>query len=330
MVKHIATALCLLLISSVAQTADKEGAKDHPLTGRFEGSEIIEYSFKNFDEFQFIVEPLTSRNKNENTKHMITKEGKLTRITYRAPKGTSSLAVFRAYQDALTQNEAEIVYQCSGNSGPESCTAQGSGNNFKYVAPGYSVFSLLFGNAQNDKTRYMVAKISRPEGDVYISVHVIQSSKTNSEDSSERVFAQIDLVEEKAQESKVVMVKADEMAKEIELNGKIALYGLYFDTNKASIKTESKPTLDEIAKLLKENPGLKLLVVGHSDNQGDFDYNIDLSKRRAASVKEALVENYGINAARLKPWGVGYSAPVASNDSEQGRSKNRRVELVKQ
>ncbi|MCW8857819.1 MAG: OmpA family protein, partial [Kangiella sp.] len=86
----------------------------------------------------------------------------------------------------------------------------------------------------------------------------------------------------------------------------------------------------EIAKLLKDNSELKLLVVGHSDNQGDFDYNIDLSKRRAESVKQALVSNYGINAARLKPWGVGYAAPVASNKAEPGRAKNRRVELVKQ
>ncbi|MCW9029585.1 MAG: DUF4892 domain-containing protein [Kangiella sp.] len=330
MMRIFAIAISILCWTVGSHAADVENAQDHPLTGRFEGAEIIEYSYSDFDEFQFIVEPLTSRVKNDNAKHMVTKEGKLTRITYRAPKGTSSLAVFRAYKDALTKNKADIIFECSGNSGPESCTTQGSGNNFKYVAPGYSVFSLIFGNAQNDKTRYLVAKISRPEGDAYVSLHVIQNARTNSEDTSERVFAQVDVVEEKAQESKVVMVKASEMAQEIDLNGKVALYGLYFDTNKASIKTESKPTLDEIAKLLKDNPELKLLVVGHSDNQGDFDYNIDLSKRRAESVKQALVSNYGINAARLKPWGVGYAAPVASNKAEPGRAKNRRVELVKQ
>lgn len=315
---------------TAAQAADVEGAKDHALTGRFEGAEIIEYSYKEFDEYRFIVEQLTSRVKKDNAKHMVTKEGKVTRITYRAPKGTSSLAVFRAYEEALAENDAEIIYECNGNSGEKSCTAKGNGNNFKYIAPGYSVLALVFGNAVNEKTRYLVAKTTRPEGDAYVSLQVIQNARTNSDDTSERVFAQIDIVEEKAQESKVVMIKASEMAQEIDLNGRVALYGLYFDTDKASIKSESKPTLEEIAKLLKNNPSLKLLVVGHSDNQGDFDYNVDLSKRRAASVKAALVDNYGINSSRLKPWGVGYAAPVASNKGEQGRAKNRRVELVAQ
>ncbi|WP_223669862.1 OmpA family protein [Kangiella shandongensis] len=330
MLRIIAVTISIMCWAVTAPAADVEGAKDHPLTGRFEGAEIIEYSYRDFDEFRFIVEPLTSRVKKENAKHMVTREGKLTRMTYRAPQGTSSLAMFRAYEDALAKNNAEIIFECSGNSGQESCTTRGSGNNFKYVAPGYSVLALVFGNAHNDKTRYLVAKIARAEGDAYVSLHVIQNGRTNSEGSSERVFAQVDVLEEKAQESKVVMVKASEMAEKIDLNGKVALYGLYFDSNKASIKSESKPTLDEIAKLLKDNPDLKLLVVGHSDNQGDFAYNVDLSKRRAASVKQALTSNYGINASRLKPWGVGYAAPVASNNAEQGRAKNRRVELVAQ
>jgi outer membrane protein OmpA-like peptidoglycan-associated protein len=330
MKQFIAVVLSVLCWAGSVEAKDVDGSSDHALTGRFEGADIIEYSYQEFDEFHFIVEPLTSRVKKDNAKHMVTKEGKLTRITYRAPKGTSSLAVFRAYKDALEKNDAEIVYECKGNSGTESCTNKGNGNNFKYVAPGYSVLTLVFGNAQNDQTRYLVAKMSRPEGDAYVSIHVIQNARTNSEDSSERVFAQVDVLEEKAQESKVVMVKASEMAEKIDVSGRVALYGLYFDTNKSSIKSESKPTLDEIAKLLKENPSLKLLVVGHSDNQGDFDYNVNLSKQRAAAVKQALVDNYGIDANRLKPWGVGYAAPVSSNKAEAGRALNRRVELVKQ
>lgn len=86
--------------------------------------------------------------------------------------------------------------------------------------------------------------------------------------------------------------------------------------------------LDEIARLLRENPELELLVVGHTYNQGGFDYNIDLSRRRATSVTEALVSDYGIERARLTPWGVGYTAPEASNVTEDGRALNCRVELV--
>ncbi|HQT94667.1 MAG: hypothetical protein B7Z61_00790 [Acidobacteria bacterium 37-71-11] len=86
----------------------------------------------------------------------------------------------------------------------------------------------------------------------------------------------------------------------------------------------------EIAKLLKAHPEMRLYVVGHTDNAGSFDHNLTLSKDRAQSVTNALVKTYGIAATRLRPFGVGPTAPVASNRSEEGRAKNRRVELVEQ
>ena len=112
--------------------------------------------------------------------------------------------------------------------------------------------------------------------------------------------------------------------------GRVALYGILFDTGKADVKPESKPALEEIAKLLKSDSNLKLRVVGHTDNQGSLDGNIALSKRRAESVNAALVGQYGISGQRLSAFGVADLAPVASNAQEEGRSKNRRVELVPQ
>lgn len=120
------------------------------------------------------------------------------------------------------------------------------------------------------------------------------------------------------------------MADRIDAEGRVALYGIYFDTDSAAVKPDSRPTLDEIAGLLRDSPGLKLLVVGHTDNQGGFDYNIDLSTRRAAAVAEALADGHGVDPGRFKPWGVGYTAPVAANTNEAGRARNRRVELVPQ
>ncbi|MBV9489754.1 MAG: OmpA family protein, partial [Verrucomicrobia bacterium] len=108
-----------------------------------------------------------------------------------------------------------------------------------------------------------------------------------------------------------------------------ALYGIYFDTNRTDIKPESRPTLEQIADLLKRQPDLKLLVVGHTDNVGDFESNRDLSQRRAASVVNALVTGFGIAPDRLVPFGVSYASPVASNGTAEGRSQNRRVELVR-
>ena len=112
--------------------------------------------------------------------------------------------------------------------------------------------------------------------------------------------------------------------------GKAAVYGIYFDTGKAEIKPESEPALKEIAKLLQADPKLKLYVVGHTDNSGGLDYNMKLSKDRADAVVKALTGKYGIAASRLSAFGVGPLAPVASNQTEEGRAKNRRVELVAQ
>jgi len=94
------------------------------------------------------------------------------------------------------------------------------------------------------------------------------------------------------------------------------------------IKPESKPTLDEIAKLLSGQPELSVFIVGHTDNQGAYDYNIDLSRKRAAAVAAALAKSCNIAPARMRTAGVGFLAPVGSNATEDGRALNRRVELV--
>ncbi len=110
----------------------------------------------------------------------------------------------------------------------------------------------------------------------------------------------------------------------------MALYGIYFDTDKAELKPESEPTLVEISKLLKADAKLKLFVVGHTDNVGTFDHNLKLSQASAAAVVAALTKKHGVAAARLTPFGAGPTSPVASNAAEAGRAKNRRVELVAQ
>jgi len=112
--------------------------------------------------------------------------------------------------------------------------------------------------------------------------------------------------------------------------GSASVYGIYFDFDKADIKPESEPAIKEIAKLLQENKTLKLYVVGHTDNVGSLDYNLKLSKARADAVIRELTTKYKISPDRLKAFGVGSLAPVATNKTEEGRAKNRRVELVEQ
>lgn len=118
------------------------------------------------------------------------------------------------------------------------------------------------------------------------------------------------------------------LAQGIDRDGKISVYGIYFDTDKADVKAESKPALDEIAKLLKSRPELKLLVVGHTDISGALAHIRTLSEARARAVAKVMVSDYQIGEVRLEGYGVGPLAPTAPNASADGRVKNRRVELV--
>lgn len=125
-----------------------------------------------------------------------------------------------------------------------------------------------------------------------------------------------------------IVVNAEALATQIEKTGRVAVYGIYFDTDKADLKPESAPTLAQIARLLELRPRLSLFVDGHTDNQGGEDYNLSLSRRRSAAVVSALVANHGIARARLEARGFGATDPVDTNDTEAGRAQNRRVELV--
>jgi OmpA-OmpF porin, OOP family len=138
-----------------------------------------------------------------------------------------------------------------------------------------------------------------------------------------------------------VIIQKGDMAQDIEANAQVfsndirttghaAVYGIYFDTGKAEVKSESQAALQEIAKLLASEPSLKLFVVGHTDSVGRLETNMKLSQERAEAVVQALTRSHGVAATRLKGQGAGPIAPVASNRAEEGRAKNRRVELVEQ
>ena len=127
-----------------------------------------------------------------------------------------------------------------------------------------------------------------------------------------------------------IIANADVFAGDIKATGHAAVYGIYFETGKSEIQPNSEQALGEIAKLLRVDTELAVYIVGHTDNVGSLDANMKLSQARADAVIKALVKGYGINAERMKSYGAGPYAPVASNDTEEGRAKNRRVELTKQ
>jgi OOP family OmpA-OmpF porin len=139
----------------------------------------------------------------------------------------------------------------------------------------------------------------------------------------------LNIVEREIMKQEVV-ANAAAMGNDINTTGHVAVYGIFFDSGKSEIKPESDTAIVQISKLLQNNASLKLYVVGHTDNVGALESNMKLSKDRADAVVNAIITKYGIQAARLKSYGVASLSPVASNDNEEGRAKNRRVELVKQ
>lgn len=138
---------------------------------------------------------------------------------------------------------------------------------------------------------------------------------------------QVTAIEEKAMQQQVGFVTSDAMQSELNAKGHVALY-INFDTDQASIKTDGLPAVDEIAKLLNKDTGLKLSVEGHTDNSGNGAHNKTLSQQRAEVVVSNLVSK-GIDKTRLAAVGFGADQPIADNASDEGRAKNRRVELVK-
>ena len=306
-----------LSVTGPARAGDVEGSRDHPLVGkRYEGSEIARYAQSEFDEYNLLVKPITRSGGLEAFPDAaLAVEGRVTRIQYAAPAGQSVAAVFRSYKKTLEAAGFETLFTCKRT----DCGK----NDFAYVVRSKH---LLYSRDY----RYLAARLPRPEeGDVYVSLFVGMADVGGGA-FFKRVLTQLDVVEAEALGEKMVVVDAGEMARAIDTTGRVALYGIYFDTDKTEIRPESEETLEQIAKLLQDQGELKLVVVGHTDNQGRLDYNMDLSKRRAEAVKQALVADYGIAAGRLAAWGVGYLAPVASNRGEDGRAKNRRVELVEQ
>ena len=141
------------------------------------------------------------------------------------------------------------------------------------------------------------------------------------------VFIHLTIIEKQGMQQDVTL-DAKQMADDIGATGRVAIYGIHFDTGKAELKPDSGPALAEIGKLLKSKPALKVYVVGHTDMTADLATNLKLSQARAQAVVSALVSQQGIAATRMIAFGNGPYAPAASNRTEEGRAKNRRVELV--
>ena len=250
-------------------------------------------------------------------------EGRVSSYFYIQPKDRTALEVFRNYQAALQQSGFTTLYACE----MRACDQARIKETFAYevVQPRKWADGIPPSSSIERDVRFVSAKASRNGADVFVMVFVAEPRS-----DWQVPVAVVLVVEPAALETGKVVIGTEKLQRGLADDGKIALYGLYFDTGKAEVKPESKPQLAEMAKLLQTNKALKVLIVGHTDNQGTVDANLALSQKRAEAVAAALVTDHKIDAARLRARGVANFSPVTSNGSEAGRAKNRRVELVEQ
>jgi outer membrane protein OmpA-like peptidoglycan-associated protein len=316
---HVTTVIFALFILGLAAhvaAQDIPGSSDHPAVARFQGSVIRAQARQSFDAYTVPLGPADASEKKFKKQEEV--EGKVLKTLYKAPTGSSPLEVYRSYENALRQAGFEVLFSCAA----KQCSQEGSLQN----TLGYSgkYLSQLGGHSLDDGASYLLTA-RQAKSNTYV---VVCASHLWGDPAT--VFYTVDVIELKPMQTGLVTVNAQALADDITKSGHATVYGIYFDTGKADIKPESTPVLDEISKLLNTNTGLKLHVIGHTDNVGSLASNMALSKQRAEAVVKVLTTKYRIVPARLQAGGVGPLSPVATNRTEEGRAKNRRVELVEQ
>jgi OOP family OmpA-OmpF porin len=315
-------AACAPALAQPGLFKERKGAKDYPLVSRFQGAILHNYGVVNFEQVKV---PL-SGTKDE------TVEGKVYNYLYLIPADRTPLEVYRNYKAALEKGGFQILAACEDE---RECERQRLDRNAAewtrrsdcWIGGSESI-SALDSNG-NYPPRYLAARLKRAGGDVTVLLMARAPSSTQTEAGVGGPYF-LQVIEAKPMETGNVTVNAAAMAQGLVADGKMALYGIYFDSAKADIKPASKAQLDEMAKLMAAQKALKVYIVGHTDNQGAAEANLALSQKRADAIVAALVRDYKVDPKRMQARGAASFAPVASNASEAGRARNRRVELVEQ
>lgn len=316
------TAILLLVSANWAPAADIPSSQDHALVGRYSGSNIVYHRQAAFDEAALLQQPhdytilLEANRLDDRTgPEWLRLEGAVTEIRYDIPQGRSSLEVVRTYEQALKDKGFKSEFDCVD----KACFAGGLQDPYllgQQLDPTNGVSTSYF-----DHVRYFLASRNGTEGAIHVAILVGEDKGT--------VTAFVKVVEARAMETGNMDLKtASVIETELQANGAVNLYGVLFDTDDDAVRPDSRPALDEIGKLLTANPQMRIEIVGHTDDVGTDEYNLDLSSRRAANVVAVLVTGYSIAAERLSSSGAGESSPVAPGVTAEDRAQNRRVEIV--
>jgi OmpA-OmpF porin, OOP family len=290
-------ALGLLLASPAASAEDMEGCKDHALFTRMPNMVLTECKASQFDSKSFPVGKLLKQEEGSKTKEAAI-EGAFTYLKYEMDTDKEGLTKPSGTQ--IMRNFEAAVLKAGGSiegKYPGSCNA----SNTDSLAAGGCI-------------SYGVSMLFKKTGQTRALTNVIEEGRGY----------EIWIVEAKAMEQDIA---ANELLEQINKAGFATVY-INFESGKSTIKKESEKQVDLIADALKQAKELKLEVAGHTDSQGEGKANLKLSQERARAVVAALTAR-GVAAARLTAAGYGQDKPVADNRTEEGRARNRRVELVK-
>ncbi|NWF97360.1 MAG: OmpA family protein [Nitrospirae bacterium] len=300
--KQIIFTLILTIIMSAMALAqeDAEGCKDHPLFNRMPNYYLYNCEQVEFGSMKFPVGKPDSKNDNKIKSETV--EGKIMAFYYylkdEAVKA-SGLQIMRNFQNAAKQNGGIILAEYPG-----WCEGEYEyGNNINSGAIPWA------NGCTNWSTTIKMAKDNK---EVWLFV-------SQTDEGYNMVIAEKEAMKQD--------IQANEMFDKLNKEGFIALY-INFETGKADIKPESQKIIDQIVQMMKDNPGLRISIEGHTDNVGTAEFNQKLSENRALAVMNVIIEK-GIDKSRLSSKGWGATKPVADNKTEEGKAKNRRVEIVK-
>ncbi|MEO0466741.1 MAG: OmpA family protein [Pseudomonadota bacterium] len=320
----LSAAISMATFALPANAEDVDGVQEHPMIERYPGQDIAWQKIENYMPYEVAVGPVTGY---RTIGDWIETEGRVTRTFYTLEGEERTYSeIYLNYLEALETQDFEIL--AKGFSTDRRGADIGSNS---WIAAAYAanpiseqnapVNTLFAGTSTSGGAGSIIAKKDRAAGTAYVVITVEQHS-------ANYIGALIDIIEVEAAETGLVIVDAEAMGSDMAEYGRVVLDGIVFDFDSADLLPQSDAALSNIATYLNANPDQTFFVVGHTDAVGTFSYNYSLSGDRARAVVNALADDYNIDRDRIEPHGAGPLAPIFTNESEAGRDKNRRVELV--
>jgi len=298
-------------------------AQEQTIVEPFLGSEAVGQYVVEFDQLTLLTD-----DQGEETFARQTIEGIVRATALTGPEDKSALEIFRSFENALSEAGFDILFARQLQRDRRPPEGQGSlwwvrelrdfNDNRAYERiEGRNGLSLIRQHVYIQPDFYLSARRETPTEETFFALTI----------SADRNYYLMEEVSRAVMAEDTVTISEAGVTSGIAAEGKAILYGVQFDVGSAVLRPDSSASMEVIANVLRENEG-DFYVVGHTSDTGSFELNMRLSQDRAAAIIETLARDYGINADRLQPIGVGPAAPLASNLNEAGRQLNRRVELV--